>query len=370
MKLSSLTRPVEAISQLGIKKWLALQAASSLYNEVIEKHPLMTLFWECTLRCNLICRHCGSDCVAEERIPDMPAKDFFRVLDESISKKVRPQDLLIIISGGEALVRSDLTEIGHALKDRGYMWGMVTNGMLLTDNRLHELMDAGLKSIALSLDGPEEIHNSIRQNPKSYERAVNALRAITRAEGLTYDIITCATPPLLPRLAEFRDFLISEHCKAWRLGSISPMGRAAHMPDLLLDGKQTTQLLSFISETRKEGRIFVEFTCDGFLGSFEGEVRDHFYQCDAGITTGGILIDGSISGCTSIRGNHVQGNIYKDDFMQVWETRYQKYRDRSWAKKGICSDCEMWRFCRGNGMHLYDDNNNLLHCDYYDMKNS
>ena len=358
------------IEYLGLKKWLALRAAAELYKERVAEHRLMELFWECTLRCNLNCRHCGSDCVSQARVPDMPAADFFNVLDNSISKKVDPRTLLIIISGGEALVRDDLTDIGHGLKKRGYPWGMVTNGMLLTADKLAELREAGLCSIALSLDGPEPIHNDIRQNPKSYERAVRALDAIVRCPGLTYDVITCATPALLPHLPEFRDFLIEHGCKAWRLGTISPMGRAKNMPDILLDGAQERQVLDFIVQTREQGKIDTSFTCDGFLGRYEGVVRDHFYQCDAGITTGGILIDGSISACTSIRGNHIQGNIYKDDFMDVWENRFQKYRDRSWTKKGICADCEMYAYCRGNGMHLYDDDDQLLHCDYQEMKNA
>lgn len=61
--------------------------------------------------------------------------------------------------------------------------------------------------------------------------------------------------------------------------------------------------------------------------------------------------DGSISACTSIRGKHIQGNIYQDDFMSVWESRFEKYRDRAWAKKGACKSCKMWSFCQGNGMH-------------------
>ena len=250
------------IWHLGLKKWLALRAAAELYKERVAEHRLVELFWECTLRCNLNCRHCGSDCVSQARIPDMPAKDFFNVLDNSISKKVDPCSLLIIISGGEALVRDDLTEIGHGLKKRGYPWGMVTNGMLLTADKLAELRDAGLCSIALSLDGPEPIHNDIRQNPKSYERAVRALDAIVQSPGLTYDVITCATPALLPHLPEFRDFLIEHGCKAWRLGTISPMGRAKNMPDILLDGAQERQVLDFIVQTREQGKIDTSFTCD------------------------------------------------------------------------------------------------------------
>ena len=49
---------------------------------VIKKHKLNYLFWECTLRCNLNCLHCGSDCLKLSDTPDMPTKDFIKVLDD------------------------------------------------------------------------------------------------------------------------------------------------------------------------------------------------------------------------------------------------------------------------------------------------
>ncbi|MBO4351760.1 MAG: TIGR04133 family radical SAM/SPASM protein [Proteobacteria bacterium] len=359
----------QELGHLGLKKWLALKAAKALFKERIEQHPLWTLIWECTHRCNLNCRHCGSDCRAQALHPDMPAEDFFRVLDKSISPKIDPEMFHISIAGGEVLLREDLYDIGREIQKRGYPWTFVTNGMLLNSDKLEQLCDAGLERVALSLDGPPEIHNHIRQNPESYQHAVNALQCLVQSKELKlYDVITCVTPPLLPHLVSFRDFLISAGCKKWRLATISPMGRARNNPDLLLNGGQIRQLLDFIVQTRKEAKIHANFTCDGFTGCYEGEVRDNFYQCDAGITIGSILIDGSISACNSIRSNHIQGNIYQDDFMEVWENRFQQFRDRRWTKKGICAHCEMYSFCEGNGMHLYDDNDNLLHCDYHEMK--
>ena len=357
------------IGHLGLKKWLAIKAARSLFKERVTQHPLWTLIWECTHRCNLHCRHCGSDCRAQDIHPDMPAEDFFRVLDQSIAPKVDPEMFQISLAGGEVLLREDLYDIGREIYKRGYSWTFVTNGMLLTAEKLDQFCDIGLERVALSLDGPPEIHNDIRQNPESHQRAVKALQCLVQCPKLKlYDVITCVTPPLLPHLSSFRDFLISAGCKRWRLATIAPMGRAKNNPDLLLNGGQIRQLLDFIVHTRKEGKIHANFTCDGFTGCYEGEVRDNFYQCDAGITVGSILIDGSISACNSIRSNHIQGNIYKDDFMDVWENRFQKFRDRRWTKKGICAACEMYDLCQGNGIHLYDDNDNLLHCDYYEMK--
>ncbi len=78
-------------------------------------------------------------------------------------------------------------------------------------------------------------------------------------------------------------------------------------------------------ETRQEGRIHVNFACEGFLGPYEAEVRDQFYRCHAGISVGSIRINGAISGCPSIRANYDQGNIYQDNFMEVWNNRFEKF---------------------------------------------
>lgn len=78
----------------------------------------------------------------------------------------------------------------------------------------------------------------------------------------------------------------------------------------------------------------MSYACEGFLGGYEGEVRDDFYQCAAGVSAASIRVDGAISGCTSIRANFHQGNIYRDSFWDVWQNRFDKFRDREWARKG------------------------------------
>lgn len=121
-------------------------------------------------------------------------------------------------------------------------------------------------------------------------------------------------------------------------------------------------LLDFIRATRKEGVILASFGCEGFLGNYEGEVRNHFYMCAAGITIGSVLADGSISACPSIRADYTQGNIYKDDFMDVWRNRYQPFRNRNWMRKDTCADCRYWKYCHGGGMHLRDADGKLILC--------
>lgn len=350
--------------RIGLRKRWALNLFSDLYAAKVAEHRLDTLFWECTLRCNLACRHCGSDCRVDPGVADMPLGDFLQVLDEEITPHIDPSEVLIIFSGGEVLVREDLEEAGREVTRRGYPWGMVTNGMALTERRFRGLLDAGLRSVSVSLDGFEKEHNYIRQNPLSYDRALQAIRMIVREPTLSYDVVTCVTGALIPQLEPFREMLIQEGVEHWRLFSIFPMGRAKNDPSLRMTDAQFQTLLEFIRHTRREGRIDASYACEGFLGGYEAEVRDHFYQCAAGVSVASIRVDGAISGCTSIRANFNQGNIYRDKFWDVWQNRFEPFRNREWARRGACADCRMFRYCLGGGMHLHEDDGALLYCHY------
>ena len=325
-------------------------------------HPLQQLFWESTLRCNVHCLHCGSDCVSSVTQPDMPSADFLKVIDEQITPHVNPHEVMIIISGGEPLMRKDLEDVGRALYDRGYPWGMVTNGLALTPERFVALRKAGLRSLTISCDGLQEDHIWLRQHPLAFEGATRAIRLAAADKGLTWDVVTCANQRNYPHLKAIREMLWGMGVRNWRVFGIDPMGRAATNPELLLTDEQFRGLMDFIAAEREQGR-HVSYSCEGYLGSYEGRVRDHLYHCAAGISIASILIDGSISACTSIRGKYYQGNIYRDSFWEVWEHGFKPYRDRSWMKKQTpCKDCKAFAFCEGNGMHLRREDGSLMVC--------
>ena len=352
----------------NLRKKISLHIFDDLYRKTVKEHRLRTLFWEMTLRCNLNCRHCGSDCRTDMSVNDMPLCDFLKVLDEEVTPNVDPREVLIIFSGGEVLMRKDLEQAGREVTQRGYPWGMVTNGAALTPERLASLVEAGLRSISVSLDGFAEIHNHIRRSESSFDRATAAIREILKYENLACDVITCLTPQMTGRLDEFKEWLIDQGVRSWRIFSIFPAGRAASDPALNLSNEEFRTTLDFIKRTRKEGRIDVSYACEGFLGEYEAEVRDHFYQCAAGVSVASIRVDGSISGCTSVRGNYTQGNIYRDKFWDVWQNRFEQFRNREWAKTEECADCKMWRHCQGGGMHLRDNNGKLMYCHYQKLK--
>lgn len=346
---------------LSVRKYLALELARQMRENNKELHQLRQLFWECTLRCNINCKHCGSDCKSVPQSKDMPAEDFLRVID-SITPHIDPHNLNIILTGGEPLVRNDLEKVGLELYRRGYPWGIVSNGLLLNRKRLDKLMAAGLHSITISLDGFEEDHNWLRGHANSFLCATEAIKMLVHEPELAWDVVTCVNSKNIDSLGEMKRYLYKIGVRHWRVFTIFPVGRAAQHPEFQLTNEEFTGLMEFIKATRKEKRINLEYACEGFLGNYEGEVREHFYSCIAGINVASILSDGSISACLSIRSNLNQGNIYTDDFMEVWNNRFQDFRDREWMKTGECADCNLFRYCEGNGMHLRDDNGQLLIC--------
>ena len=101
---------------MQIRQKIALELERLQRKNLQQLHPLNQLFWESTLRCNVRCRHCGSDCKTQSQTSDMPLKDFLKVLDELIPH-VDPHKVMIIVSGGEPLMREDLAECGRSFYD-------------------------------------------------------------------------------------------------------------------------------------------------------------------------------------------------------------------------------------------------------------
>jgi radical SAM enzyme (rSAM/lipoprotein system) len=346
----------------SFRQRMALNVFNRYRNVQAKLHDLTYLFWECTVRCNIKCQHCGSDCTPDDGSTDMPAEDFLKVT-ESIRQHYNPNKLMIVLTGGEPLMRMDLEEVGLELYRQGYPWGMVTNGYAMTEDRFQRLLKSGLRSITVSLDGLEEDHNWLRGRNTSFSKAVETISMAAVTPNIAFDVVTCVNARNFSKLRQIKDLLISLKVQQWRLFTISPIGRAIENRDLFITGQQFRELMEFIQECREERKIIASYGCEGYLGAYEGKVRTGYFFCRAGINIASVLNDGSISACPNNSRKVVQGNIYKDDFMDVWQNRYQIMRDRSWTRVGKCLECREFKWCNGNGLHLRDfDNDDVMVC--------
>ena len=326
-----------------------------------ELHELTYLFWECTLRCNLSCLHCGSDCYTSSETKDMPHDDFLNVTQE-IAQKFDAQKITVVITGGEPLMRNDLEMIGLQLRKQGFRWGIVSNALAMSQQRFTSLVAAGMGALTISFDGLQDDHNWLRNNTLSFQKTLFDIEMASKETRLNFDVVTCVNKRNISKLPEIKQILKEKGVKAWRLFTIAPIGRATENKDLLIDNSEFKTLMEFIKQARSDKEIKTSFSCEAYVGNYENEVRDAFFFCRAGINIGSVLVDGSISACPNVNHQFVQGNIYQNSFTEVWEEKFQKMRNRNWAKNGKCATCKQFEWCKGNGLHLRNEKEQLLRC--------
>ena len=359
---------------MGIKNALGRALLPIKQQSERSVHDLRILFLELTNRCNIDCLHCGSDCKRDTGQPDLPADAIVSVL-EKIKAVHDSRQIMLIFSGGEPTLYPGVFNLGRRVVELGFPWGMVTNGFGWTKKTLKKAKDARLQSITVSLDGLEEDHNWLRGHPRSFERAVETIKGLAADPFYQkMDVISCVNRRNLDKLDEMRDLLVRLGVKSWRIFMISPIGRATEQPDLFLSPEEFRRLMDKIVEYRERDEIHVAYSESGYLGPcYENRVRSRPFFCMAGINVAGIMVNGDILACPNIDRRLKQGNIFEDDFVDVWENRYEPFRDRTWIKKGPCSNCKEWRLCHGNSLHTWDLDNDaprVCHLNDFSLRES
>lgn len=322
-------------------------------------HPLRYLFWEATLRCNLACRHCGSDCFRDNSTRDveLPPAVLRRELG-AIAERHDPAAITLAIIGGEPLVRPDVEEVGAFAAGLGMAWGITTNGLLLDTARLASLKAAGLSTISVSLDGLEEAHDRLRRREGAFRKVTAALeRLVADPFYAGFDVICCVSTLNIDGLAPFVDHLARLGVPQVRFTPVFSRGRAGRDHGLMLSGDQYRQLLAFVAAARLRRRdIAVTLSEEGYWGpNWECRVRDGLHYCGSGTVIGSILHDGTVTGCPSVSRRFSEGNIREEAFPEIWERKFERFRrGRRRMAPAACRTCEHWELCEGGGFHLFD----------------
>lgn len=323
------------------------------------EHPLRYLFWEATLRCNLDCRHCGSDCLRDNSTRDreLPGATIEREL-AAIAEVYDPRTITFAIIGGEPLIRPDIDAVGAFAAGLGYAWGITTNAMLLDAGRLASLKAAGLSTLSVSLDGLEDAHDTLRQRRGAFRQVNEALARIVADPFFhAFDVICCVSTLNIDQLEPFVDHLARLGVPQVRFTPVFSRGRAGRSSGLMLSGGQYRHLLAFVAEARERRRdIIVTLSEEGYWGpSWECRVRDGMHYCGSGTVIGSILHDGSVTGCPSVSRRTLEGSIRDTPFLDLWNGGFCRFRqDRRAAAPVACRTCEHWDLCEGGGFHLFD----------------
>jgi radical SAM protein with 4Fe4S-binding SPASM domain len=337
-----------------------LKAVFDYQNQLFKKPRLTYLFLELTNACNLNCVHCGSDC-STFRKTFLSYQLIIDLLNE-VAERYNPCEIMVCITGGEPILHSDLEKIIKFAKSKGFLVGMTTNATLVTEEKARSLSKSGLDTVAVSLDGIGETHNTFRKVNNSFEKAIDGIRNFQK-EGFYPQVVTVIHKNNIHELEQMYEFLQSEKVESWRITTIEPIGRAKERRDLILNKEELEIIFKYIRNKRydKNCRMEVTYGCAHFVGlNYEREIRDFYFQCGAGTKIASIRSNGDIVACLDIEDNPdlIQGNLYKDKFVDVWENRFLIFRrDRS-EVSAVCKNCVNKNYCMGDAYHTWDFNKN------------
>lgn len=330
------------------------EIAAATKQIIAHLHPLRYLFFELTRRCNLRCAHCGSRCPEYTSGKELSSSDFMHIVDR-ISETYPSDQIMFCVTGGEPLLRDDWFEICSYISNKGFAWGMTTNATLIDDNCVQKLTEAGVKTISVSLDGLRDTHEKLRGVEGSFDRAVSGIKRLKEhGRCRSVQVVTVVSKLNIHELPALYDFICDLGIDSWKLTAIEPMGDALNRRDIFLDEHEHISLLTSIMLWRRKAAIDVTYGCSHFLPKrYDDTVRKQPFICGAGTMIASIASNGDILPCLDIDCREMvkQGNVCQDDFIEVWENRFDLFRRNKANTSTTCDECQFKRECQGDSWH-------------------
>jgi len=306
--------------------------------------------WMVTQECSLDCGHClAKDGGHHDELTLTEATD---LLDQIATLGV--PDLLL--TGGEPLHRADFPAIVERLAERRQRWSL--NTAVVPGAASEAAMRQWPPSfVAVSLDGPEDLHDRFRGRPGAHADALRAIALYAELTGGAVTAGTTVTRQSFDRLDEtFRDVLQSA-ATGWGIHLVFPEGRAANQPELRLTRTQTRQLLEFVASRRQHFPVTLADEL-GYCGEWEPLVRDGPFTCGAGRAQCVVLADGHVVPCTTTDHTASAGTIRERSLADIWRDGFAELR--RWTPDAKCSRCEYLPACGGGcwlqrrqGLHCF-----------------
>lgn len=315
---------------------------------------LLTLVWELTMGCNLRCRHCGSAC-RDRLAGELNEAEALDVARQII--KMKPK--WVALSGGEPLLRSDWDTIAKLLTQNGVEVRMVSNGTMITPEVAERIRNSGISLVSISVDGTEEIHDDIR-GCGIYQKVLAAFRNL-RNSGVSIGVNTTLMKDNISLLEELYQTFTEYGVCSWQLQPGIPEGRLTDHKEFVLDADEIRQAIDFAYSKNQLSRIkiFLAETI-GYFTKKEivarmlaiGAEKPVFFQgCNAGIRSLGILHNGDVVGCTSIRKRgFVEGNLREKQLSDIWNdpNSFAWRRNLQVSDLGEqCQRCKYVKVCMG-----------------------
>lgn len=315
--------------------------------------------WEITRSCPLSCRHCRA---AAQNVPyeGELGTDECKALLDNIRTLGQP---IIILTGGEPMLREDVYEIARYGTDIGLRMVMAPCGAYVDAGAVERIKAAGIERISLSIDGADrEQHDAFRGVDGAFDQVMAAARA-AREGGLSFQINSTISRINRPRLLEIYRLAIDLGAAAFHPFLLVPMGRGEELKEYELSAQEYEDTLHEIYRLSREAPIPFKPTCaPHYYRILRQEERAagrtvtpethgldaHTRGCLGGQGFAFISHTGRVQLCGFLEESAGELKEHDLDFAHIWRHSplFAAVRDRK-RYEGKCGVCEYHRFCGG-----------------------
>ncbi|MFD1645173.1 TIGR04053 family radical SAM/SPASM domain-containing protein [Haloarchaeobius litoreus] len=334
------------------------------------------LVWELTQACELACEHCRADAQPRRHPDELTTAEGERLLDEA---REFAEGQIVVLSGGDPLAREDAVDLVDYGTDHGLRMTMTPSGTSsLTRERLDELADAGLRRLALSIDGGSAAtHDTFRGESGSFESTVRAARQ-AREAGLPLQINTTVCADTVEELPAIRDLVADLGAVLWSVFFLVPVGRGRLLDPV--SPERADRVMAWLHDVREDAAFGVKTTEAPQYRRVGLQRRQGDGTDDGDSSRGPPAGIGRRTGITAGDGfafvSHVgevypsgflpksAGNVRDESVVDIYRDAplFEQLRDPD-ALRGKCGACEFRTVCGGSRSRAYVHTEDPLESD-------
>jgi len=178
------------------------------------------VIWNLIRRCNLTCKHCYSISADRDFDGELSTREVFHVMDDLRSFGVP----VLILSGGEPLLRSDIFEVSRRAKSMGFYVGLSTNGTLIDEQNIDAIADLGYDYVGVSIDGMRETHDRFRRKQGAFDASMKGIH-LCLERGIKVGLRFTMTQDNAPELPELLALMNTQGIDKFYLSHLNYAGR-------------------------------------------------------------------------------------------------------------------------------------------------
>jgi AdoMet-dependent heme synthase len=370
------------VSSKGGSTWLR-RTRTGQVSRANQNKP-RSIFWELTKGCNLRCLHCRASATELSSPSDLSTETVLDIIDQ-IAAVSTP---ILVLSGGEPLFRSDVFQLARYSTDRGLRVALATNGTLVTKHCAGMIIDAGVRRVAISLDGADApTHDAFRGVPGAFDAALAGFHNLKNL-GMSMQINTTVARHNAHQLPDLLRLARSLRADALHTFLLVPVGCGVDVAEeQMVPPAEYEKILHWFYDQSLQGGMEFKATCAPHY--FRVVEQRRVVERQAAQKTGGVrlpmgrpgmhpagmnaMTKGCLAGTAVCFISH-QGEVYpcgylpvlagdlkRQSFAEVWQTSlvFNQLRDVR-NLKGKCGCCEFRAVCMGCRARAYAATGNYL----------